>query len=157
MTERLTHTYKADHRPLYKKEPGWDYTHRRGKGNVKMEAEIRTMWPQAKGPWLPAEARNIKEEILPCSLQRKCGSANILISAQWHQSWTLASKLWGVDFCCLEPCICDVLGQLWETRTPLPKSIVNFPFLLPICSAKVVVSLGACSKAEKGICLLWSL
>ena len=50
MTERLIHTHKADHRPPYKREAGRDYTHRRGKGNVKIEAEIRTMWPQAKGP-----------------------------------------------------------------------------------------------------------
>lgn len=55
------------------------------------------------------------------------------------------------------PRVCNLLWQPWEMNTLLSESIFCRPYLLPICSARLEVSLGACSKTEQDTCLSLSL
>lgn len=54
----------------------------RGGGGVTTEAELRLMWPQAKGCWRPPEAAGGKEWVLLSRLQTEHGPVDRLISTQ---------------------------------------------------------------------------
>lgn len=63
---------------------GHTHTHaHRREGDLKTEAEIGVMWPQAEECWQPLEARRDKEliPVLPWHLQKDLAFANTLFLA----------------------------------------------------------------------------
>ena len=56
---------KSDHKCPYKRKAERDATQRRGEGNVKTEAEIGVMQPQAKECSQLPEGRRGKKQVLP--------------------------------------------------------------------------------------------
>lgn len=135
LSQIIQRDMKYNHKSAYKWEPEAKLDAERRKGNVTEEAGFRVMEPQAKVCQQLLGAGRSKEQILPSSLWRDCGSPTLIL-AQWNWFWTSGfQNSEKVNYCKFRPqslwwFVTAALGKLYITSCRLGNTWNTKEFLL---------------------------